>query len=108
VTPTPAGKLVHRVAHYRPTASAGPEGEPTETLAKLGTYWAWVRPMSQTETVYDGVQNRAVRTHDIVMRYRDVQAGDQLIYKGRTLNVNSVLNIEEADVELLVSASEVG
>lgn len=69
--------------------------------------WAFVAPKTGRE--YDEAQKlRAETTYNITTRYHEgITAEMRILFRGRTLKIESVLNIGEKNEELRIVASEV-
>lgn len=100
-----SGKLRHRVT-WISLAETVTDGKISTTPTTQGTYWAFVDPKIGTETTVNN-KVQAVVTYTVKMRMvGDVKAKDKLIYKSRTLQVESVINSEEQGYELIISCKE--
>jgi len=105
------GEMQHRVEWL--SVSTNPISETNRQLKPVqtsqGWFWARVKPMSGDETPKNsGQELRADVTHQIVMRnVGAIKPTDILKFKGRNLQVVSVLNVDENDSELLIMAKEV-
>lgn len=68
------------------------------TYATQGTYWASVEPLNGREGIV-ARQLRADVTHMVKMfNVGAIKPKDRFTYKNRTLEVSSVLNVDELDV----------
>lgn len=102
---TPAGLLRHRVTHERYTVTDD-MGQDVQSHVAVGTYWAYVEPTSGSESS-DESGTSAVVTHRVRLRYGPtIRPKDRLIFRGRTLNITSVVNVGEANTELLLTCEE--
>lgn len=101
-----SGKLRHRVTWYSATET-NTDGKISNTYTSNGTFWAFVKPMQAQESVVnDKVQ--ATISHTVTMRkVGDIKQKDKLLFKGRTLQVESVINTDEQNYELILSCREV-
>lgn len=102
------GKMRHRVEWIQVSTTADSFGQITRSETSQGTYWASVRPVSGDEKPQNkGQELRADRTHTVTMRYVGVPAaGDRLKFKGRSLEIISVMNTDELNDELILSCKE--
>jgi len=104
-----AGKFRHRIAIQKPTSAqdaAGQDDDSTSTYATIATVWANVKPKSITETVGEGIA-RAVKKYDIEIRWTsDIQNDYRLIFKTKTLNIETVADIDERNRVIRLTASE--
>ncbi|QNN24338.1 phage head closure protein [Planctomycetales bacterium ZRK34] len=92
-----AGILKHRVELWQPVTSTNTYGEDEITHKRIDTVYAQVQPLSGRERFY-AQQVSAEITHRVTMRYRsDVDSSWRLVFKNRTLNIDSVINIDEAN-----------
>lgn len=71
------------------------------------TVWAFVAPRTGRE--YDEAQKlRAETTYNIMTRYfPNITTDMRILFRGWTLNIESVLNIDERNEQLQIVASEV-
>ncbi|KKL17335.1 hypothetical protein LCGC14_2486610 [marine sediment metagenome] len=102
-----AGALKHRVRIQEATeGSADVLNEKAVTWSDLVTVWGAVLPQSGRE-FYRAMQVNAEVTHLVSIRYRsDVDETNRLVVGGRTLDITSVVNVDEADEELLITCVE--
>ncbi len=100
-----AGNLIHRVTLQRETVT-NTNGEESSSWTDIGTYWAFVKPISGGETI-SFQQVRADRQSQVTMRYvGEINAGDRLLFKSRTLEIVAPINVDEKNVELTVLCKE--
>ena len=98
----------HRIIFQKPTGThKNSMGENVPTYADYKTVWAFVAPKTGRE--YDEAQKlRAETTYNVHTRYHEnISAEMQIRYNDRILKIESVLNINERNEELLIVASEV-
>ena len=103
-----AGKLRHYVTInvYTP-ATSGVSGEQTAGYVTGDSVWAGLEPLTMRETL-NAQQVQGVSTHRIWMRYTgDINRQDQVLFNGRAFEVDSVLNTEERNIELVLLAHEI-
>lgn len=101
-----AGMLQHRVTLQRPT-DTNTNGEAIKTWTTIGTYWAFVQPVGGNENISFAQQVQAETTCNVLMRYvGEIEAGDRLQFKSRTLHVASVANVDEANEETRLVCKE--
>lgn len=101
-----AGLLRKRISIERLTETPDGGGGWTVTWAELDKAWAYIKPLSGTESMV-AMQLEDVITHDIVIRYRsDITAKDRIVYAGRDFNIISVINPEERDKWLQLRCEE--
>lgn len=83
------------------------EGELTETVNTSTDTWASIQPLSARERLFAN-QSQATTTHTITTIYiADVSTRWRATWDGRTFNFDSVVNVNEDDRELLITATEV-
>lgn len=101
------GALRHRVAVQR--AAEGTADDYNQTALTWGTVrsvWASVKPLRGDELVYAQQVNAQV-THEVRMRWLEgLTPKDRLLLGTRVLNVRSVLNTEERNIEAVLLCSE--
>lgn len=102
----PIGKLRKRLELQAPTDSVDAYGQPTRTWATYATVWAQVEPTGGSEPSA-GNEQQLERSHNLTIRYRSgVESTHRALYGSRVLNFDSVQNVEEAGVWLLITATE--
>ena len=104
-----AGKLKHRVTVKRINRDARNEFNEVEPVeVTVAEVWANVKPIKQAERLYGG-QVTADTTHLVSMRYNELVNGHPdyfLVVNGRTLQITGIVNVDEANKELEISATE--
>ena len=101
-------KMRHRITFLKPIGTyKNSMGENVPDYKEVRTVWAFAAPKTGRE--YDEAQKlRAETTYNIHTRYfADITAEMQIRFNGRILKIESVLNINERNEELLIVASEV-
>ena len=107
-----AGKLNRRVTIEAPPPGVSDEyGHNDEGGNRdwkvVASVWAQVTPLSGRE-FWRSQQVQSDITHEVVIRYRpDVRHNQRIRYGDRTLNIESVIDTEEAGVELRLMCKEV-
>lgn len=82
-------------------------GEVTETATTLAKVWAAIEPLSARESWF-AKQSQATTTHKITILYRsDVTSRMRAKWESRTFNFESVVNLDEANREMVIMATEV-
>ena len=82
-------------------------GEVTESATDVCKAWAQIAPLTAREN-WIAQQSQATTTHKIKILYRpDITHEMQATYDGRTFRFDSVVNIDEANRHLLITATEV-
>lgn len=86
----------------------GRSGQVTKTWDAVGTYWAFVQPLSGVETEHAD-RLRAKTTHLVTMPYVGsiTATNNRLIFAGRTLNIETALNYDQRNREYLLTCIEV-
>jgi SPP1 family predicted phage head-tail adaptor len=101
-----AGDLWTRVTIEEPTETRDSIGQVGITWATLCTRWANVMPLDDTESL----KVRAIRetaTHIVRLRYiPDLTLKHRITWRGKTLNIVSVLDKEAQQVETVVKCLE--
>lgn len=106
-----AGQLCHRVRIQLPTVAKDVLGAPTQTWIDVAIVWADIQPISGREArIADRIAS--VVTHQITVRYRsefnDPKSVAQMrvLYRGRVFAIHNALNEDEANVSVILLASE--
>lgn len=87
---TTCGDLRDRIELQAATEAADAAGQPIRTWATYATVWAQVVSPGGTEASTAG-QQQAITRRVVTMRHRsDLAADHQIIWRGRTLNPQSV------------------
>lgn len=101
-----AGRLRHRVAIQRATRTRDSFGEAIRTWSTLATVWASVEPLRGRE-FFDAEMVQAEVSHRVIMRaYPGLQATDRLLYEGRVLEIQAVIDVRERGREYQVMCRE--
>lgn len=100
-----AGKLRHRIEIQKPVEVENPQGEPVKSWELVDTVWASIDPISANER-FTALQVMGEVTHQIGMRYRQIDTAWRLKYGQRVFNIDSSLNYEERNVRLTILARE--
>jgi SPP1 family predicted phage head-tail adaptor len=101
------GQLRHRVKLQSKTSTQNSDGSLNYTWTTYATVWAQVTPMSGKESKLSDVQIEAFTTHKVTIRYNSaVTPDDKLVFGTRTLNIASVLNVDEEKVWQVLSCEE--
>jgi SPP1 family predicted phage head-tail adaptor len=107
-----AGRLRHRVTVQAPPGEGGRDpygGAVRADWTDVATIWAEVRPLTGKEAAVVGQQVAASVTHRVTVRHADGRAitpRHQLLFEGRILNVNAVIDVGERKRELRILATE--
>lgn len=71
-----------------------------------GQAWAHVNPM-QGNKRYIAQQVNSEISHEVYMRYRDITRSQRLKHRGRILEIESIIDVDERKKELLITCKEV-
>lgn len=100
-----AGRLKHRVQLQTLVAGSPqqkPTGEPDTAWTTVATVWASIDPVLGRE-FFSAQQVQSEVDTKIRIRHRaGVTAADRIVHGGTVYNIKAVINIEEANVELLL------
>ena len=102
-----AGKLRHRLTIQQDSGTTqDASGQTTSNWTELLTVWADIQPVSGLER-WRAQQMQAETTHLISIRYLEaVDTKMRGLFKGRTLEFLSVLNVDERNIEMQIQAKE--
>ena len=101
-----AGKLRHRVTIKTPLREDNRVGEPIITYVGSETRWASIRTLTEKEVV-NSAQVQRLSTHELKLRYTDqIKTDCRLVYKSRVFEIDSIINVDERNRELLVMCHE--
>jgi len=101
-------KLRHRVTFQKPSGkSQNSMGEDVPVYVDFATVWAAVEPLRGRE-YHEAQKIRAETTYRVTTRFlANVTPDMRIVHAGRIFEIQSILNIEERNVELQIMASEV-
>jgi SPP1 family predicted phage head-tail adaptor len=86
----PIGTLTDRVQLLRRVTAGEDEGGEVVTFTPLAWTWARVRPLAARAALESDGRGQTI-SHSVVMRFRsDLKAGDRIAYRGTTLDVLAV------------------
>lgn len=99
------GKLRHRVViqALQPVPDGG--GGYTEDWVDTATVWANVEPL-QGSTFVQAQKLKVQLTHRVTMRFRPLSDANRLKHKGRILDIDFILNVEERNEQLKINCAE--
>lgn len=87
-----AGKMRERVTFQSPSQQRSPSGETRLTWSDIATVWASVDGL-RTADLMQAQQADVLATHKVIIRYRsDVDHTSRMIYRGRTMELSSVID----------------
>ena len=102
----PIGTLTDRVQLLRKTSTSEDEGGVVAAHVPFATVWARVRQLSARQAFASDARGHNV-SHAVVMRFRtDIGAGDRIVYRGRTLEIASVADLNGRRAYLSLQCSE--
>lgn len=95
-----AGRLRHRVTIQENVGSENNFGETVDDWQAVTTRWAAVDPLRGRER-FEAQQISAEVSHRVTMRYfADLTPTMRLVYDGRVLEIEAVIDVEERGREL--------
>lgn len=100
-------KMRHRITFMRPIGfKLNSMGENVPEYTKYMTVWAYVAPRTGRE--YDEAQKlRAETTYNVLTRYfPNITTDMRILFRGRFLSIESVLNVGERNEQLQIVAVE--
>lgn len=104
--PLDVGRLNKRITFLTFEEGIDEMGQDTKKKVPIYTVWATVKPLTGTEPVEAG-RIRPQQGYTITMRYRNGITTDMLIqYAGKLLEIQSVVNVEEAGYMLILQCVE--
>ena len=98
-------KLRHRITFQKPggTAKNG-MGEDVPVYTDFATVWAAVEPLTGREYT-ESQKIRAETTYRVTVRYlAGITPNMRIVHHDKTLNIASVLNVDERNIELQIVA----
>ncbi len=101
-----AGRLRHRVALQQAMTTQNIMGEPTDGWVTYKTVSASVGPLRGAER--ERIQSvDADIKHKVVIRYlKQLSAKHRVLHRGRSLDINEIINPDERNIELTLYCSE--
>ena len=101
-------RLRHRVTFQKPSGiKKNSMGEDVPVYVDFATVWAAVEPLRGRE-YHEAQKIRAETTYRVTVRYlADVSPDMRIVHRNKTLEIQSVLNIDERNVEMQIVCSEV-
>lgn len=100
-------KMRHRITFLRPTGTKlNSMGENVPEYTEYMSVWAHVAPKTGRE--YDEAQKlRAETTYNVLTRYfPNITTDMRILFRGRILSIESVLNVGERNEQLQIVAVE--
>ncbi len=99
------GKLRHRLTIQEFTETRDELGDPVETWKDVATVWGSIEPLSGRE-YYTAEQVNADVTHKVTIRYRAVEVKNRVLFGDRVFLIESILNTDERNCELVMVCRE--
>jgi len=100
------GKLRNVVEIQELTETRSEFGEVLKSWETTSCPWASVMPLSGQELEIARQINNQI-SHAVVIRFQEISTTNRILFKGRTLEILSILNTEERDRELHIFCKEV-
>ena len=101
-----AGKLRHRLLLRSNTPAYDANGQPVDSYTAVATVWGSVSPLDGRETEFAN-KVTAEATHVVVIRYNsNVDTEYQITHDSRTLQVVSIVNKDDRDIQQTVLCKE--
>jgi SPP1 family predicted phage head-tail adaptor len=100
-----AKNLRNKVEILRETTTRDAVGGFSSTWYTHLTVYAQINPVSGTERYY-AHRMESNTTHKIITRFCDITQKDRVRFRGREMDIESVINIEERDKWLEINAVE--
>jgi SPP1 family predicted phage head-tail adaptor len=103
-----AGKLRHSIIIQTRTDTADSYGEPIPAWSTFLETWASIDPISGRE-FFSSKEVKSEVSHKVRIRWAEgITTQMRVLFGTRTFDIESVINIEERDRELLLMCVEVG
>lgn len=103
-----AGQLRQRVTVQKMAVTRDSTGEELETWANVATRWAHIEPLKGKENYQRNIET-ATQLYTVTMRYQAglITTDRRLVFGSQYLDIESVVNVDQADVtyELLCRAT---
>lgn len=102
-----AGQLRHKMVIERATTSRASTGHAQQTWATHLLRFAAIRPLSSKELLAYNIQIQTEATHEITLRGPlDITTKDRIKFGERIFNIIGVINVDERNKEIKVTAKE--
>ena len=100
------GGLRHHIAIQEPTETQDDRGAVTVTWETIRECRAWVEPM-RGQALYESFQVHGRVTHRVRLRYwSELDDTMRILFGTRVLNILSVINVGERNVEMEITCAE--
>jgi len=101
-----AGKLSHPVTIQRDAGVVNSSGQVIPNWVTYAERRAGIRPLSGRE--YMQAQSLGAEvTHEVAIRYdQGVTSGMRVLHNGRILEIESVMNIDEKNIDMILMCKE--
>ena len=101
-----AGRLRQRVQIKTPVEARNAYGERITTWSTLATVWAAVEPIRGRE-FFEAETVQAEITHRVILRYYPgIVPRYRVVFEGRVLEIQAVINVDERSRELQLMCRE--
>ena len=102
-----AGQLKHRVTVQKLAVTRDSTGEELETWSNVGTRWAKIEPLRGKEN-YQRSGETTTNFYKVLMRYEAglLSTDRRLVYGSQYLDIESVINIDEANSDYELTCRE--
>ena len=102
------GRLRHRVVIQRATDAIDQYGDQTKTWASLATVWAAVEPLNGREFFAAAQTQSQVSTRITIRPLIDqtITPKDRVKFGSRYFDIQTVINVEERNIELQLLCAE--
>lgn len=102
-----AGTMRHQITIQRATVTRDTFGAEVETWEELATVWAAVEPLSGRELIAAAAATADLSTR-VRIRYRvGIKPTDRVVYGDRTLEILTVIDLDERHREMHLMCREV-
>ena len=99
-----SGQLKHRVTVQKLAVTRDSTGEELETWSNVGTRWAKIEQVKGSEN-YQRSGETSTAIYNVHMRYEAglLSTDRRLVYGSQYLDIESLINVDEANVEYELS-----
>ena len=102
----PIGTLTDRIQLFGKSSASEDEGGEIAIYTPLATVWARVRQLSARQVFAEDARGQSV-SHSVVLRFLpDLKPGDRVVYRGRTLEIEGVADLNGRRAYLSLQCSE--
>jgi SPP1 family predicted phage head-tail adaptor len=101
------GDLHHKITIQEQRGSVNDGGgNKIPNWVEVATVWANVTPTNGQTSVLVGKDTQQI-THTVKMRYRAISKANRLLFNGRVLKIQYIINVNERNRELRLNCLEV-